>query len=531
MLLAIFAGFAVGIPTLPATAYAGSDAAIEHHRNLPVPSAAKADAIPSAQPGVPSVLNMLDAARYVAIFELQGEGNWKAADGYIEALKDKTLLGDVLAERYLSPRYAASFTELREWLLHYADLPDARAVWVLAKKRAPGQTVPAPMPATAQVAEPIDPAVAARDGGAAPLPPEPPSIVPEMPPRFEAGLSAWRAKRWGEAASDFEAVAHGAGTSSWYVAAGAFWAARAHLVQNHPTKVDPLLALAAEQPRSFYGMLARRLLGSPPDPRFARQPLSLTEMAQLQALPGGRRALGLVQISQTDRAEAELRALSTRSNKDLTSALMALADLANMPELCITLDRQMKNDPRHIDARYPVPRWQPRDGFSVDRALMFALMMQESGFNAEAQSGSGAAGLMQLMPATARMVAHEAGIPLRSVTDLVDPVVNLSLGQEYVKQLLAYDQINGNLIMLLAAYNSGTAPLAKWQAEPEFKNDPLLFIEALPRETTRLYVQRVLTNMWIYRQRLGQDAPDLDALAANRWPSYVSMNAQLPGAR
>jgi soluble lytic murein transglycosylase-like protein len=530
-LFAIFAGFVVGIPALPATTYAGSDATVEHHRSLPAPAVTQADVAPSAEPGVPSVLNTLDAARYVAIFELQGEGNWKAADGYIEALKDKTLLGDVQAERYLSARYSASFTELREWLLHYADLPDARAVWVLAKKRAPGQTVPAPMPATAQVAEPIDPAVAARDAGAAPLPPEPPSIVPETPSRFEAGLVAWRAKRWGEAASDFEAVAHGADTSSWYVAAGAFWAARAHLVQNQPAKVDPLLALAAEQPRSFYGMLARRLLGSPADPRFVRQPLSLTEMAQLQALPGGRRALALVQISQTDRAEAELRALSTRSNKDLASALMALADLANMPELCIALDRQMKNDPRHIDARYPVPRWQPRDGFSIDRALMFALMMQESGFNAEAQSGSGAAGLMQLMPATARMVAHEAGIPLRSVTDLVDPVVNLSLGQEYVKQLLAYDQINGNLIMLLAAYNSGTAPLAKLQAEPEFKNDPLLFIEALPRETTRLYVQRVLTNMWIYRQRLGQDAPDLDALAANRWPSYVSMNAQLPGAR
>ena len=525
MLCAFSAGLALGYPGLPLKALAATQPSVG-------PATATAPAPPSAGvdvPNIPTVLGTLDASRYAAIFALQGEGNWKAADAQIELLKDKTLLGTVLAQRYLDGRYKTSFDEARAWLEQYADLPDARAVWTLARKYAPrkgGPSLPTPMPASEQVAAPIDPAMAADAAATAqvPLPVEPPLVNLEPPARFEAGLAAWRAKRWSDAAGDFEAVARSSETASWYAAAGAFWAARAHLMLKEPQKTDSWFAVAAEQPRTFYGMLARRTLGLSPDARFDRQPLSKAEEAQLQALPGGHRALALVQVGETDRAEAELRALSTRG-KSLASAIVALADLANMPSLCLALTRQTRDDPRHVDSLYPVPRWEPRNGFSVDRALLFALMMQESRFDADAQGGGGAAGLMQLMPGTAKAVARRAGIPLKSVAELVDPVLNLSLGQEYVKQLIEYDQINGNLILVLAAYNSGTAPLAKWQSLPEYQSDPLLFIEALPRETTRLYVERVLTNMWIYRQRLGQEAPDLEALAANKWPTYVSMNA------
>ena len=299
---------------------------------------------------------------------------------------------------------------------------------------------------------------------------------------------------------------------------------------KEPQKVDSWFAVAADEPRTFYGMLARRTLGLTPDGQVGPAPLTKAEIVQLQALPGGQRALALVQVGEIDRAEAELRALSTRGNNKLASAIVALADLANMPTLCLALGQRAGTDARHIDARYPVPRWQPRDGFSVDRALLFALMLQESQFDADAQNNSGAAGLMQLMPATAKSVAHRAGFPLHSASELVDPVVNLSLGQEYVKLLIEHQQINGNLILMLAAYQSGTAALTRWQTQPDYPKDPLLFIEMLPHQENRLYVERVLTNMWIYRQRLGQDAPDLDALASNAWPTYVSMDESTPKA-
>jgi soluble lytic murein transglycosylase len=480
-----------------------------------------------AELSIPAVLGTLDTSRYAAIFTLQEEGSWKPADAEIALLKDKVLLGEVLAQRYTSPHYKASFAEVRDWLEQYAELPEARAIWALAKKHAPAKAaLPKPQPASNQTELQVDSATAQADGADtdAKLPVEPRSLGLEAPPRFEAGLTAWRQKNWAVAVGDFEAVAKAPGTASWYVAAGAFWAARAHLMLKEPQKVNSWFLVAADEPRTFYGMLARRTLGLAPDGQIGPAPLSKPEIVQLQALPGGHRALALVQIGEIDRAEAELRALSTHANKKLTSAIVALADLANMPTLCLAIGQRAGTDARHVDARYPVPRWQPRDGFSVDRALLFALMLQESQFDAEAQNNSGAAGLMQLMPATAKSVARRAGFPLHSVAELVDPVVNLSLGQEYVKLLIDHQQINGNLILMLAAYQSGTAALTRWQNQPEYPSDPLLFIEMLPHQDNRLYVERVLTNMWIYRQRLGQEAPDLEALAANAWPTYVSMD-------
>ncbi|HEV2673813.1 MAG TPA: lytic transglycosylase domain-containing protein [Aliidongia sp.] len=495
---------------------------------------------PNLVQSLPALLGDMDSSRYAAIFALQDEANWKAADAQIVALADKSLLGTVLAQRYLSVKYHTSFVEAREWLEHYADLPEAQAVWVLAKKRAAGKPIPSPILASAQVASPIvtvtSPGAAtvhpATDAGVPKLPAEPRGVNIQPPARFEAGLASWRNKKYAEAATSFEAVSRSTDVPSWYVAAGAFWAARAHLVLREPQKVDPLLETAAQQPRTFYGLLARRMLGVEPDMRFGATPLAAGEIAQLEALPGGRRALALVQVGETDRAEAELRALTSRSTPGLADAIVALADLANMPALCLALSSGRKGaDDRHDDAAYPVPRWEPRNGFSVDRALLFALMMQESRFDADAQSGSGAAGLMQLMPETARSVARRAGIHFNGVDDLVDPVLNLSIGQEYVKQLIEHAQINGNLILLLAAYNSGTAPLNRWQNQPEYQHDPLLFIESLATTPQRLYVERVLTNMWIYRQRLGQMVPDLDALAANEWPTYVSANASSQGVQ
>ncbi|MCP4246760.1 MAG: lytic transglycosylase domain-containing protein [bacterium] len=54
--------------------------------------------------------------------------------------------------------------------------------------------------------------------------------------------------------------------------------------------------------------------------------------------------------------------------------------------------------------------------------------------------------------------------------------------------------------------------------------DPLLFIESLPSGQTRRFIERVLTNLWVYRQRLGQDTPSLDDIAAGQWPSYTALD-------
>jgi soluble lytic murein transglycosylase-like protein len=157
-------------------------------------------------------------------------------------------------------------------------------------------------------------------------------------------------------------------------------------------------------------------------------------------------------------------------------------------------------------------------------------MRQESGFAPNARNHSGAAGLMQLMPATARSMAARTGEPLakgrkNTGNALSDPGYNLMLAQEYVRMLLQDGNIKNNLILFAAAYNRGPAGVAKWQNDrPEYAKDPLLFLESIPSQQSRVFVLRVMTNYWGYRQRLSQPTPDLDALAAGKWPTYTAFD-------
>lgn len=515
--LAVSLGWTMVAPAGQASAAAVSGTPAVSYQSYPAGSGAAASAMPAIN--VPQVLSAADAEHYAAAFTLQEAGDWAGADRHVAALHDRVLVGTLLAQRYLSPDYKTTLAQARDWLATYRDQPEAHAVWMLARHKAPRKAASLPRPATG-----ADAAVDDGDGGVR-LPAEPAVANLQPPSRYTAGLRAWRAHDFKQAAANFEAVARSGSAGGWYISAGAFWAARSHLVMRQPEQVDPWLEMAASQPRTFYGLLAHRMLDEDErDVQFTSQPLSPKEESLLRALPGGRRALALVQIGETDRAESELRVLAVHASAARANAIVALADITQMPSLCMALGPRVSDARRRVDALYPVPRWQPRQGYTVDRALMFALMMQESNFDAEAESGSGAAGLMQLMPRTARDVARRSGIHLRSVSELVDPELNLSLGQEFVRQLLSHEEVHGNLILMLAAYNGGTAPLERWRNAPQYRDDPLLFVESLPRQETRLYVQRVLTNMWIYRERLGQPVPDLDELAQNRWPTYVSLN-------
>ncbi len=84
--------------------------------------------------------------------------------------------------------------------------------------------------------------------------------------------------------------------------------------------------------------------------------------------------------------------------------------------------------------------------------------------------------------------------------------------------------MKGDLFRLTTAYNGGPGNLNKWQRKMEFNGDPLLFIESLPSRETRLFVERVLTNFWIYRMRLGQRVPSLDDIVAGDWPRYTALD-------
>jgi soluble lytic murein transglycosylase len=142
-------------------------------------------------------------------------------------------------------------------------------------------------------------------------------------------------------------------------------------------------------------------------------------------------------------------------------------------------------------------------GGDVENALLHALTRQESEFNTGAQSPVGARGLMQLMPATARMVAsqHKVKFDLSRLTS--DPKYNVMLGAAFLDNLIS--SYRGSYVMAVAAYNAGPGRVRQWVAafgDPRTSAvDPVDWVERIPFTETRNYVQRVLEGLQLYRCR------------------------------
>ena len=341
---------------------------------------------------------------------------------------------------------------------------------------------------------------------------------------WTAGLLLWRAERYADSAAHFTAAAETENTSDWFAAGSSFWAARANIVAQQPENVLGFLERAAEHPRTFYGLLATRLLGRDLPFRWSPPDFDPTTLTRLSDSKRGRRAMALMQVGEDTLAESELRELTRGADRDLMVGIHALAVRGNMASLAVRLDRMLYPNGGGFDgAAYPIPDYVPADGFSVDRALVYALIRQESAFNPRAKSWAGARGLMQLMPGTARFVARSNGIDLQSRRTLYTPETNLELGQRYIEMLMDEQDVEGNLFKLAVAWNGGPGNLRKWKRRTKYLDDPIFFIESIPSFETRNFVERVLTNFWIYRHRFGQETPSLDAVARGEWPLYTAL--------
>ena len=345
-----------------------------------------------------------------------------------------------------------------------------------------------------------------------------------------AGLTAWRLGDFALAAEHFEAYGQSPNNSDWELAAGSYWAARAWLRTGQPNKVYPSLARAAAHPRTFYGILAHRQLADSLALSWRLPPLTQIELDRLVEIPAVRRSIALTEAGQSHLADAELNKLHRRAGPNLRDALLGLVTRINAPATALRMARATRYqvDGPFDMALYPMLADGPVDQFAVDRALVHALIRQESQFKSRAKSRAGARGLMQLMPSTASFIAADRSLRRRNRSTLYAPDVNLMLGQKYVNHLLEDEYVAGNLVLMIVAYNGGPGNLRKWLRRMSFQDDPLLFIEAVPARETRNYVERVLSNFWIYRHRLGQETPSLDAIASGEWPSYIALDGK-PG--
>ena len=342
-----------------------------------------------------------------------------------------------------------------------------------------------------------------------------------------AGLSAYRLGKYVEAAGHFETVANSDKATGYDHAAAAFWAARANMSGQRPERVNRWLRTAAAQPRSFYGIIARRWLGEKSPLDWEVPVLTAERLERITSQKSGRRALALLEAGENIRAGRELRFMSGGNDREMTKALIAMAEKLSLPMVSYRAGASLLGDEDETlpaSALYPLPQWKPQEGFRVDRALIFAFMRQESAFNVRARSPVGARGLMQLMPATAGFVAQKR-FSGKKRDLLYDPALNISLGQKYILHLLDNDHVDGDLLLLAAAYNGGPGNLKKWQrrARKGAYTDALMFIESIPARETRIFIERVLSNLWMYRERLGEPAPSLDALAAGERPVYIAV--------
>ena len=261
-----------------------------------------------------------------------------------------------------------------------------------------------------------------------------------------------------------------------------------------------LLASIASQ-LGYYGELAAEELGQtqalPPKPA----PLTAAERDAAAAVPGFARAVMLISIGLRGEGVREwnysIRGLGDRE-------LLAAAQYACEREVwdrCINTSEKTKAEV-DIEQRYPTPLKKDvvarAREIGLDPAFVYGLIRQESRFIVDARSGVGAAGLMQLMPATARWTAKKIGLAYTPGA-IVDRDTNLRLGNAYLKLVL--DDAGGSQAMAAAAYNAGPGRPRKWRDGPLL--DAAVWVENIPFPETRDYVKKVLSNSTYYAALIG----------------------------
>lgn len=530
----------------------------------------------SLRVALPQPLAPSEATRIRRIFALQAKSDIPAALAECELVTGTLLLPDILADRYLNGGRRPPQAELTAWLAQYRDLPDAPAIHALLATQFPRVAAAMPMPPAIPALPSTTPGddveaseklfqrnpvldravrdlartnpdraltVVARARGIsriynAQLRAEVAQIVfsqgrDEEAIRiatvadrqsggevglaaFVAGLAEWRRGQPEIAETWFKAAFTSKYLQPGQRAGAAFWAARTFKEERREENASAWLRRAGESGRTFYGLLARRMLGVPlrPEPSISSLTLGEADVEAVDATEAGHRAFALLQVGQDARAASELQLLwsQTRDKEGFSRSIMLVARQAGLNTLASQFARLFDPAPVHLPNR----RLRPTGGFQTDPALIYALARLESNFDPQAVSRAGARGLMQLMPRTADFITGTS-FPHQ----LHDPSVSLDLGQRYLTMLAQYDLIGGDLIRLLASYNSGPGSLAKWIGGIRHNGDPLLFIESVPNDETRGYIPRALAYTWLYAAALRLPSPSLDELSAGSWPRFL----------
>jgi soluble lytic murein transglycosylase len=295
-----------------------------------------------------------------------------------------------------------------------------------------------------------------------------------------------------------------------------YWLARALATQGSAMQATAEYGRAAGWPTTFYGQLAALALGQGPaglNTRILGVPTpgwTTEEALDFAGREVARASAFLVAWGEPRRAYNFLMDLGPIAPDSPDMAMAGQLALGfQVPAAAVGVARYAGlHGQMLLAAGWPIPV-QPPAG-AVEPAVLLALMRQESSFDVAAVSPAGALGLMQLMPATARLVAGQQGVALTPGALTRDPSINMTLGTDYFGGLL--QRFDNCLPCAIAGYNAGPNRVDQWLAQNgDFRTpsgpDVLDWIELIPFDETRNYVQRVTEGIEIYRAKEGVVLP------------------------
>lgn len=339
-----------------------------------------------------------------------------------------------------------------------------------------------------------------------------------------AGLSAWRMQNYAQAREYFAEITKRPWLHENLIYGAYYWQARCSFMLLEYSEWQKPLLKAAQDSNNFYGLLAAETLGklylSNPKARMDRLNILLNDSR-------GQQFLALVQIGQIEWAQDELLAYINSSSDQDRLILLWLASEIGWFDFVYNQSEKLKKYDVDMSASLPrIPKeWVPPSGMVLDEALTLAVIQKESRFKTDARSNAGALGLMQITSQTKQQT--EKIYDINNNNDLYAAPENIYIGQRYMNYLLSDSWFDGNLFFVLAGWNSGPSKSERWQKETwRLPDDPLFWLESIPIRETRLYVKEVSANLWKYRNRLGQPAPTLEAIAQGQEPIYRNIDPE-----
>jgi len=291
-----------------------------------------------------------------------------------------------------------------------------------------------------------------------------------------------------------------------------YWIGRSYAALGDRATAKEAYTYASQFSTIYYGQLAREQIGLGKVPEeVASGSASAAAKARVRQDEVVRALTILAKTGNKSHLNLFIWPISSRFDNvdEMNAAADYLHDIGGTT-MALRLAKAAASRNLDIDAwGYPLrglPNWSQL-GRPVEKPLVFGLARQESEFDAKAGSKVGAQGLMQLMPGTARLVARQHGVGYAAHKLTGDPVYNVRLGAAHLADLVA--EYNGSYVLTLVAYNAGPRRAREWVAaygDPRGGQvDPIDWVESIPFQETRQYVQKVLQNTHVYRARLAPE--------------------------